>query len=347
MSLCIQLDYKYEYISVDNFVHEDIILFEQDSYYVNLEDTFKNYSINIDEYIVTYKYNQIDEIISFKNNYIKPVTTGGVLFYAHLRKPKEKTVYIYLVYSIRSIIESSFEEIKTVEDLISVRESKSGNYILKNDIDLSGINFKPFTFDSSLEYFNGRFINLDGYTISNFTMDSEQVINVTDNEYYFISFFPIIEHSLIYGLIFDNVSINYDFKNFDISSNVGTIASFSSGSIIKNNFISGKIYGRNYTGGIIGQSYQTTFINNIFLGEITQINHGYENFVGGITGHSSLGGKFITNIFAGEIQADTDKVGTIIGESYGMPKIFINNNSYASLNGETFNNKISNLPEYN
>ncbi len=182
-------------------------------------------------------------------------------------------------------------EIKTVNDLISINNNLSANYILMNDIDLSGIsNWTPIgdsqryaeaTKDGSYfyendndEYFSGTFDG-NGFSIKSLSFDKDtNAINNSKPSVESFGLFAHISNASIKNLSFENVKVNINVSNegeYKYRNKVvyGTIAATATNStiencIIKNGYSSGLKQNAIF-GGIVGvASYNCTF-NNIFV----------------------------------------------------------------------------------
>ncbi|MDE6407596.1 MAG: hypothetical protein K2K50_03195, partial [Anaeroplasmataceae bacterium] len=156
---------------------------------------------------------------------------------------------------------NALEEIHSVDDLKAIKYN--GQYILKNDIDLSSEEWEPLSKEKAFE---GLLINPDGYTIYNLhspALSSSKHIN--------FGLFNGLSLAYIDGLKLCNVSlwnINEDFQYYSI----GAIAGYSHFSAIKNCSVEGNIAGKNRVGGLVGGASESSFIKNIFIGNLENIN---------------------------------------------------------------------------
>ena len=81
--------------------------------------------------------------------------------------------------STKTSVPSGYTPIYDAEDLQNMQEDLTANYILMNDIDLSGINWKPMRPSSTGVYTSGFIGTLEGngFTIRNLTVNAEQYDN--------------------------------------------------------------------------------------------------------------------------------------------------------------------------
>lgn len=81
--------------------------------------------------------------------------------------------------STKTSVPSGYTPIYDAEDLQNMQEDLTANYILMNDIDLSGINWKPMQPSKTGVYTSGFTGTLDGngFTIRNLTVNAEQYDN--------------------------------------------------------------------------------------------------------------------------------------------------------------------------
>lgn len=158
----------------------------------------------------------------------------------------------------RTIIEETFTtlaqaslDIETPEDFFAMSNNRSGNYVLKNDIDFSGVEFvTPFT-SSFIGSFEGG-----GFTLSNITITSSRLYN---------GVFGYISSGSVKNLNIDQLQIGTEETPIETSSSTktGFLSGYqaSSLSVIENVTISNasmvlstssSTYA--YVGGIIGEA---------------------------------------------------------------------------------------------
>ncbi len=92
-------------------------------------------------------------------------------------------------------------EIRTAEELADIQNDLNGNYILKSDIDLAGIDWQPLGEGGLGHSFNGMFVNPYGHVIKNLRVSSSANINAS-------GLFLGIHEALVDGIILKDIYIN-------------------------------------------------------------------------------------------------------------------------------------------
>ena len=185
--------------------------------------------------------------------------------------------------------------IYTAEDLDNVRNDLGANYILMNDIDLSGYeNWVPIgTEDYVTTYsFFGTF-NGNGYEIQNLTMSFQDVVDGNseyDGNNYFLAFI-VSNLGTINNL---KLNVNYKISNYNSRIDIGGIVCNSIGGTISNCIVDGIITGEKSNenssvtmGGIISNYYGGLIENCLNLANIDYQNTAggsYWDYIGGIIG---------------------------------------------------------------
>lgn len=169
------------------------------------------------------------------------------------------------------VVPEGFTPIYSVEDLNSIRNNPYGQYILMNDIDLSGYDWEPIvgTLPSGERVPFAGVLDGNGHKIKNLTINKPGVRNV--------GLFAEIERhnqpASVKDLILENVNVTG-------SSHVGGLVGLHRG-VIENVRVSGIIKGERYVGGIAGVN--VGFISNCNTsGKISG-----NDFVSSITGSGS------------------------------------------------------------
>lgn len=191
-----------------------------------------------------------------------------------------KTVNIYCILAHKNFLylgnktkflKSNIIQIQTLEKKISTPEdlqniSLTGIYILTNDIDLEGVDFK------TIDKFNGT-LDGNGYCIKNLTINANQ------------SYVGLFGHfnGTVKNLTLENVNITIN----ETANNllyIGGLAGCSIGGNFDNITVSGNIYANNcsYVGGIAGYLYKTDQKELKNLKNEANING--KDYVGGIFG---------------------------------------------------------------
>ena len=206
-------------------------------------------------------------------------------------------------------IPAGYTPIYTVEDLDNIRNNLDadgnivGNYILMNDLDLSGINWEPigqvYTRDDGqyAGYFQAVFDG-NGHTIKNL------YINRPDEKY--IGLFG----SLSSGAKITNLGLT----DVDVTGDSyvgGLTSSTTAGTEIYNCFVTGEIKGSDmFVGGICGVSGISGKISNCYA-DVDVI--GYSN-VGGLAG-AIIWNSILSNCYVSGSVSGNGNVGAIVGLS--------------------------------
>lgn len=244
--------------------------------------------------------------------------------------------------------------IKTAQDLINIKNNLSGNYVLMDDIDLSGYNFTGAVITGT---FTGQFIG-NGYTISNMTINAKpgdvglfeytkgatiasvnfKDVNITGICATAGALVGVAEDTLI-------VSVNVDFGENGISTNayVGGIAGLlKSGSRIGySSTVGGTIESKansslsqgNY-GGLAGQVLDNSTIYNSYS-TVDLIG----NWIGGIAGHVDSGSTIENSFHNGTVDGLGGGIAASVQDST-IKNSFYNSNK-ASQDFESFDSSSS------
>ena len=209
-------------------------------------------------------------------------------------------------------VPAGYTAIYTVADLDNIRNNVDadgnivGNYILMNDLDLSGINWDPIGSNRGVNnYFCGTFDG-NGHIINNLTINR-----------------PDEDAIGLFGYIGNGAEIkNLGLTDVVITGGavVGGIAAYNVGStgntLITNCFVTGKvegtgqIVGHDVVGGLCGYVSQNSTISNSYVD--TDVLGGYT--VGGLVGGIILGAT-ISNCYASGSVSGNVQVGAIAGFS--------------------------------
>ena len=286
---------------VENYLIGNIVLKEGESYAFDVEDIFKDAGIEITEYELNDKTGRL----SIDGNSISAVKSGITNLGITLYEDATRTQYRVTLAKVYSIIESDLTPIYTGDQLLAISETKKGNYILKSDIELYGVDWEPIG-NSTLGYgFQGMFVNLSGYKINNLSVSSTQ--RIFNNNGCTVGLFSSIEDSFIYGVELSNLNIDVSgFENEYPFSRAGGIAGISLNSTVVNCKVSGNIKTSYRTGGIIGSVNWGLLSDCEFNGISETLDvDGAQAGAGGIAGY--CGGGNITNCFV---------IGTVISGRY-------------------------------
>ncbi|ARN56227.1 GLUG motif-containing protein [Sedimentisphaera salicampi] len=211
--------------------------------------------------------------------------------------------------------ESSPYQISTPDHLEAVNSDLSANYILINDIDLTGRTYQRAVIAPDLDYsniyfsdspFSGSFCGA-GYKILNLNVDAA---GVTGNYPSFLGLFGKIDG----GEVLDLGMENADIDGGEDSSHIGLICGVNFESEIKGSYASGYISGQEYLGGLCGTNDSGTIENCYAAVEVSGSNWR----LGGLCGYNDSG--IIANSHAeGSVSGDSDlmHVGGLCGMNSG------------------------------
>lgn len=188
--------------------------------------------------------------------------------------------------------------IKTVDDLQKLAGSEA-TYQLKNDIDLSGVNWKP------IEGFKGTLIG-NGFTIKNMTIETS-----ASN----VGFFSTLNGNVT-NLNFENASVTVSGSN----ENIGVLCGSMQGTA-SNITVSGTVKADNSknVGGIIG--YYSKGGNSSMIRLIGSVNVSGDSCVGGVIGSCNVSSRNYSNYTvtieslenSGTVKASSDYAGGLFG----------------------------------
>ncbi|WP_066173363.1 GLUG motif-containing protein [Bacillus marinisedimentorum] len=195
--------------------------------------------------------------------------------------------------------------ISTPEDLDSIRNNRSGDYELTNDIDMG--NFGSFTpiGTSYSSTFSGSFDG-KGYKIKN--------IQIGDHPY--SSIFGYVKSANIKNVGVVDAIVEADTNN-SIGTLIGYLNNIDSAYKIDTCYSSGSVSGQYHVGGLIGQIYAGDVNNCYSTATVNSLGR-----AGGLSGHIVTG--TISNCYStGQVTGDSYVGGLVGSKSNG-----ITNNSY-------------------
>ncbi len=197
-------------------------------------------------------------------------------------------------------------EISTVEDLQQLYTYPNGHFELKNNLDISLIEWAPV--GTETKPFTGQ---IDG---GNFIINGLKITQLQENQKYY-GFIGCASSGKIFDLTFSNVNINLPAISNSIF--VGSIIAKNQNATLENIIVSGNISIANhsssyesYAGGLIGYSGADEIKNCVNLANVTA-----KNIAGGIIGYKNATTEinhFIENKNNGNITADI--AGGLIGD---------------------------------
>jgi len=299
-------------------------------------------------------YETHEGVVSINNNVITAGNSGRAAVMATIHKNcrDENGKRVTFVLSqitfafIRVVDEATMTPITTAQQLKDIELDLGGNYILKADINLAGIEWQPIGFMDGIvppylgrTSFFGIFVNSDNFTIKNLTINSSQNNNGRGG------LFHSIDKGYVDGIVLENVSI--DVSDSEGHSSAGGIVAVTLNALITNCKVEGNIAAKNFAGGIVGSESWGVVANCEFKGTIKALNpsQNFENVgAGGIVGTSALytdrpyfgifdckvNATVISTHFAGGI------VGFILGDARPINCIFTGSLQGAMGQGEIF-----------
>lgn len=190
---------------------------------------------------------------------------------------------------VTNIIPENLKPILTPDDLNNIRSDLKSDYVLINDLDMSGYNFEP------IESFSGKIYG-NNKTISNLTINKPSKDGVA---------------------LFNNPKSGVEIKNLTLenitmkgNNYVAGIVGFSDEKFLLTNvhISSGTISGINYVGGLVGD----VKVSGIYLSNKAKING--NNYVGGIAGRFKASSTLTKSFNAGIIKSISHYTGGISGQ---------------------------------
>ena len=197
-------------------------------------------------------------------------------------------------------------EISSVEDLQQLYTYPNGHFELKNNLDISLIEWTPI--GTEIKPFSGQ---IDG---GNFIINGLKITQLQENQQYY-GFIGCASSGKIFNLSFTNVNINLPAISNTIY--VGGIIAKNENAVLENIIVSGNMSIANhsssyesYAGGLIGYSASDDIKNCVNLANVTA-----KNYAGGIIAYKASikpAYLFNKNINSGTIIAST--AGGLIGD---------------------------------
>lgn len=222
-----------------------------------------------------------------ENNVITPIKKG--IFYVNftLLNKKDNILYTGTALKVYCYDINKMKKINTVEDLMNIKNNKSGHYILNSNLDLKDVNNYIPIGDYFIDgEFSGVFINPNNYVIRNLSINTATGINSGLYGECLGGLFGNIQNAYIDNLILENVYIDVSDYTGKYYSIAGGIVGNSGNSLITNCKVSGTIIGQINVGGIAGSIGNSTLRNNTFKGTVVQKDGNKEgpSYSGGLVG---------------------------------------------------------------
>ncbi|SDC51945.1 filamentous hemagglutinin family N-terminal domain-containing protein, partial [Succiniclasticum ruminis] len=215
--------------------------------------------------------------------------------------------------------------VRNASELQNMQSNLTGNYMLANDIDASGIeHFQPIGSDSTsgsptAGMFQGRLDGLN-YEIQNIKIDSND--NAAGNKYSNIGIIGS-NAGIIENLHVTNGTVNVNTINSTNTDSVGGIVGANkAGAIIRNVSFSGSVTGRYRVGGIAGFQNGTPTAGTIEKaynqGTIQALSTASDD-AGGIVGYN---GGYVREVYnSGKVSGEGKSIGGIVGLNSNSGKV--------------------------
>ncbi|MCC3356112.1 GLUG motif-containing protein [Bacillus sp. REN16] len=268
--------------------------------------------------------------------------------------------------------ENGFYKIETAEDLKQVSKFPNANFILQNDIDLTGKTFEtlsvdiPFmgTFDGNgkkiigFKSATGALFHLNGGTIKNVAMIDADVtgeagapqtgllVNVNngtvENSY---STGKVTGKNTVGGLVgYSNGVVRNSYSNADVTAEVsqagGVVGITNSGSLTENVYATGKVQAlKSNAGGITGYGYNDTVVQNVIaLNQSVTTPSSANRVVGRVLAGNKA--TLLNNYAFAEMVVDVERItedSPITEKGAGLPRLEVQDkNTYSQLLGWDF-----------
>ena len=236
----------------------------------------------------------------------------------------EETEFVPM--SEEEAISTGYTVIKTVDDLLNIKNDLNGKYILMGNIDLDGINWTPI--GDSKSPFKGEF-NGNGFDISNLTINTDEA-DISN-----IGFFGVTENALISNVNIIDAQITTPNDFLTGSSSVGILVGTARGTSFDNITVSGDVTGFESVGGLAGTINDNSYVskdgkivsvNNSSINNVhTDVNVKSSYYAGGLVGYvedtstiECVATRFMTISncsTAGTISVSEESAGGFIGEA--------------------------------
>lgn len=158
-----------------------------------------------------------------------------------------------LMISGAALAEEEAVHISDAQGLLSMADNPSGSYVLDNDIDLTGIDWKPLRFSGTLD---GNGYTIYGLRVTSFDPETGRTMDGNGYKYHtnLIGFFSVAENATVRNLCFEDAQVHGECEDHAFAAIVAAISTHSTfenlsvcGSAAL--WCSGKMVG---VGGIVG-----------------------------------------------------------------------------------------------
>ena len=315
---------KKHYESIANYSVIDYFLKKGDAVDLSCENQFKDSGIDITQSTYT---SADTTVCNVSGSVITAVGMGRTTIDVELySKPNDTYYYCMGVCANVYVVDDNAEdliEIRTAQDLLNIKNNLSARYILKNDVDLSGIDYVSMG-DSSYGVaapFTGVFINPLKFKIKNLTIRP----TCTENHGRCSGgLFGDIEDAYIDGIILENVDIDLRDCNGELPSIAGGIASTAINSIIRNCVVKGAIKAVGSSGGIVGNVGGRSSVRDcVSVGSIASVKEeaggiaAYGDYIYDSTSFADVEGAYAGGILGYSMHGETAYGCTFLGNVCG------------------------------
>lgn len=147
----------------------------------------------------------------------------------------------------------TYTKVQTAEDLVNMRNDPKGHYVLKADIDMTGVSWTPFTFEGTLDGDGHKITNLKIISVGN-AVETTYDGNMKAYDTRFAAMFDVLRGGKVKNLTLENYEADIA---CDTPCFAGSIAGFTDNALVRDCSIQGKITLRAHdrmfgTGGIAG-----------------------------------------------------------------------------------------------
>ena len=251
-------------------------------------------------------------------------------------------------------------DVSTIDELQLVHEYLACNFLLANDIDLTGVDFEPFGSDQSYytATFDGGnneisnwtysstvtnvsvalFVSLDNATLKNLTVSN---VNVSSSGYAAAlaanvnsatiinchSSGTVTGASYVGGLVaygvFATITSSSSSANVTGGEQTGGLVGLQLFSPITHSNASGIVNGGDWTGGLVGWDLYGSVEFSFATGDVSNDIGGGGGDIGGLIGFYSPDGNVLSDSYAtGSVRGTTASVGGLVGETENEPGTF-------------------------
>lgn len=147
-------------------------------------------------------------------------------------------VLLALLFSVAALGEAESIHISDAQELLAMAEEPYGSYVLDNDIDLDGVDWKPIRFYGTLDGNGHSIIHL---RVTTFAPETARTMDGNGYKYHtnLMGFFSVAENATVRNLSFVDAKIEGDCEDHAFA---GIVAAISTHSTFENISVSGSAY---------------------------------------------------------------------------------------------------------